>query len=133
MALPLREVPPPPDLEIFCRNGTLRRSDLNACLANPRTILCSPPPLGAFDTSLLLGSWAWTISNDPTREPHLLSLGSYSALKTLGERKQTFNEYVQARRNEEKDEERRKQRQAREDFLTMLSSSEELKVRTCRH
>lgn len=53
----------------------------------------------------------------------------YSALKALGERKQAFNEYVQARRNEEKEEERRRLRQAREDFVTMLTTSDELKVR----
>ncbi len=52
----------------------------------------------------------------------------YSALKALGERKQAFNEYVQARRNEEKEEERRRLRQAREDFVTMLTTSDELKV-----
>eukprot|EP00198_Chlamydomonas_reinhardtii_P003267 XP_001692603.1 WW domain protein [Chlamydomonas reinhardtii] len=67
--------------------------------------------------------WSWEqamrhIVNDPR----------YSALKSLGERKQTFNEYVQARRNEEREEERRRQRQAREDFTAMLMSSDELKT-----
>ena len=52
------------------------------------------------------GEWTWEqamrlIVND----------GRYGALKSLGEKKQCFNEYVQQRRNEEKDEERRKTRQ----------------------
>ena len=36
----------------------------------------------------------------------------YSALKSLGEKKQCFNEYVMQRRNDEKEEERRRLKQA---------------------
>jgi len=40
--------------------------------------------------------------------PHTSVLRRYSALKSLGEKKQCFNEYIQQKRNEEKEEERRK-------------------------
>ncbi|PNT63725.1 hypothetical protein BRADI_4g20404v3 [Brachypodium distachyon] len=44
----------------------------------------------------------------------------YSALKTLGERKQAYNEYLNQRKKIEAEERRVKQRKARDDFLTML-------------
>ena len=45
----------------------------------------------------------------------------YSALKSLGEKKQCFNEYVQQKRNEEKDEERRRLKQVGGVFCGVFS------------
>ncbi|EPS62863.1 hypothetical protein M569_11923, partial [Genlisea aurea] len=50
----------------------------------------------------------------------------YGALKTLGERKQTFNEYIMQRKKVEAEEKRLKQRIAKKDFVKMLEESEEL-------
>ncbi|KAF2950542.1 pre-mRNA-processing protein 40A isoform X2 [Oryza sativa Japonica Group] len=50
----------------------------------------------------------------------------YGALKTLGERKQAFNEYLNQRKKLEAEERRIKQRKARDDFLAMLEESKEL-------
>ncbi|XP_057973871.1 pre-mRNA-processing protein 40A isoform X2 [Malania oleifera] len=50
----------------------------------------------------------------------------YGALKTLGERKQAFNEYLGQRKKLEVEERRAKQRKAREEFIKMLEESKEL-------
>ncbi|XP_065847148.1 pre-mRNA-processing protein 40A isoform X2 [Euphorbia lathyris] len=50
----------------------------------------------------------------------------YSALKTLGERKQAFNEYLGQRRKLEAEERRMRQKRAREEFTKMLEESKEL-------
>ncbi|KAJ1397275.1 FF domain [Sesbania bispinosa] len=50
----------------------------------------------------------------------------YAALKTLGERKQAFNEYLNQRKKQEAEEKRMKQKKAREDFKKMLEESTEL-------
>ncbi|GER31113.1 pre-mRNA-processing protein 40A [Striga asiatica] len=50
----------------------------------------------------------------------------YGALKTLGERKQAFNEYLMQRKKVEAEERRQRQRKAKEDFMQMLEESEEL-------
>ncbi|KAG8045070.1 hypothetical protein GUJ93_ZPchr0008g13208 [Zizania palustris] len=50
----------------------------------------------------------------------------YGALKTLGERKQAFNEYLNQRKKLEAEERRVKQRKSRDDFLTMLEECKEL-------
>ncbi|XP_075496106.1 pre-mRNA-processing protein 40A isoform X2 [Primulina tabacum] len=50
----------------------------------------------------------------------------YSALKTLGERKQAFNEYLMQRKKVEAEERRLRQRKAKEEFMKMLEESEEL-------
>ncbi|WCJ35581.1 pre-mRNA-processing protein 40A [Euphorbia peplus] len=50
----------------------------------------------------------------------------YSALKTLGERKQAFNEYLGQRRKIEAEERRMRQKRAREEFAKMLEESKEL-------
>ncbi|OEL27724.1 Pre-mRNA-processing protein 40A [Dichanthelium oligosanthes] len=50
----------------------------------------------------------------------------YGALKTLGERKQAFNEYLNQRKKFEAEEKRIKQRKARDDFLAMLEECKEL-------
>ncbi|OWM64775.1 hypothetical protein CDL15_Pgr028492 [Punica granatum] len=50
----------------------------------------------------------------------------YGALKSLGERKDTFNEFVSQRKKQEAEERRLKQKKAREDFKKMLEESKEL-------
>ncbi|XP_020520281.1 pre-mRNA-processing protein 40A isoform X2 [Amborella trichopoda] len=50
----------------------------------------------------------------------------YGALKTLGERKQAFNEYLGQRKKLEAEEKRTRQKKAREDFVKMLEESKEL-------
>ncbi|CAN6162283.1 unnamed protein product [Urochloa humidicola] len=50
----------------------------------------------------------------------------YGALKTLGERKQAFNEYLNQRKKLEAEEKRIKQRKARDDFIAMLEECKEL-------
>nr|PNR31101.1 hypothetical protein PHYPA_027417 [Physcomitrium patens] len=50
----------------------------------------------------------------------------YGALKTLGERKQAFNEYLAHRKKQESEEKRVKQKVAREQFLTMLEECKDL-------
>lgn len=50
----------------------------------------------------------------------------YGALKTLGERKQAFNEYLNQRKKFEAEGKRVKQRKARDDFLAMLEECKEL-------
>ncbi|KAL6578467.1 hypothetical protein OROMI_010795 [Orobanche minor] len=50
----------------------------------------------------------------------------YGALKTLGERKQAFNEYLMQRKKVEAEERRLRQRKAKDEFLKMLEESEEL-------
>ncbi|KAI4339808.1 hypothetical protein MLD38_024708 [Melastoma candidum] len=50
----------------------------------------------------------------------------YGALKTLGERKQAFNEYLGQRKKVDAEEKRVKQKKAREEFLRMLEECKEL-------
>lgn len=50
----------------------------------------------------------------------------YGALKTLGERKQAFHEYLTQRKKVEAEERRLRQRKAREEFTKMLEESREL-------
>ncbi|KAG6699086.1 hypothetical protein I3842_08G052900 [Carya illinoinensis] len=50
----------------------------------------------------------------------------YGALKTLGERKQAFNEYLGQRKKLEAEERRMRQIKAREEFTKMLEESKEL-------
>ncbi|CAD7696897.1 unnamed protein product [Ostreobium quekettii] len=54
----------------------------------------------------------------------------YGALKSLGEKKTCFNEYVQERRNKEREEERMRHQIAKDDFIAMLESSSELRSST---
>ncbi|KAL9244123.1 hypothetical protein vseg_017931 [Gypsophila vaccaria] len=50
----------------------------------------------------------------------------YGALKTLGERKQAFNEYLGQRKKQEAEERRMRQKKAKEEFTKMLEESKEL-------
>jgi len=52
----------------------------------------------------------------------------YGALKGLGEKKQCFNEFIQHKRNEEKEDERRRAKQAKDDFVRMIIDSTALKT-----
>lgn len=54
----------------------------------------------------------------------------YGALKSLGEKKACFNEYLQQRKREEREEARQRLRQARDDFTAMLEESTEVTVLT---
>jgi len=54
----------------------------------------------------------------------------YSALKNLGEKKAAFNEYCQARRNQEREDKRRAEAAAKDGFLVMLEESGELRSDT---
>ncbi|KAK4802388.1 hypothetical protein SAY86_000591 [Trapa natans] len=50
----------------------------------------------------------------------------YGALKSLGERKEVFNEFVSQKKRQESEEKRIKQKKAREDFRKMLEECKEL-------
>ncbi|KAL1194306.1 Pre-mRNA-processing protein 40A [Cardamine amara subsp. amara] len=50
----------------------------------------------------------------------------YGALRTLGERKQAFNEYLGQRKKVEAEERRMRQKKAKEEFVKMLEGCEEL-------
>ncbi|KDP44546.1 hypothetical protein JCGZ_16379 [Jatropha curcas] len=50
----------------------------------------------------------------------------YGALKTLGERKQAFNDYLGQKRKQEADNRRSRQKKAREEFKKMLEESGEM-------
>ncbi len=54
----------------------------------------------------------------------------YSALKSLGEKKACFNEYQQARKNEEVFEKRQRLKRGREEFTAMLESTTDLRAST---
>lgn len=60
--------------------------------------------------------------------PSPTTLTRYSALKSLGEKKACFNEYLQQRRNQEKEEERKRLKQAREDYVQLLVSCPDFKA-----
>ncbi|XP_047983352.1 pre-mRNA-processing protein 40A-like [Salvia hispanica] len=55
----------------------------------------------------------------------------YDALKTLGKRKQAFNEYIMQRKKMEDEKRRLVQRKSMEAFMKMLEESQELTASTC--
>ncbi|XP_061374258.1 pre-mRNA-processing protein 40A [Gastrolobium bilobum] len=65
--------------------------------------------------------WSW---EQAMRE--IINDKRYNALKTLGERKQAFNEYLGQRKKLEAEERRMKQKRAREEFTKMLEECKEL-------
>ncbi|XAR52947.1 hypothetical protein NMG60_11021290 [Bertholletia excelsa] len=105
---------------------------INAVSSGERTIV--PEPLvyenkleakNAFKAlleSANIGSdWTWdqamrVIINDQR----------YGALRTLGERKQAFNEFLAQRKKQDAEERRARQKKAQEDFRKMLEESKEL-------
>ncbi|KAK4481561.1 hypothetical protein RD792_012463 [Penstemon davidsonii] len=76
---------------------------------------------GLLESANVEADWTWdqamrVIINDKR----------YGALKTLGERKQAFNEYLMQRKKVEAEERRRRQRKAKDEFMKMLEESQEL-------
>ncbi|KAH9623756.1 hypothetical protein KSS87_023311 [Heliosperma pusillum] len=74
-----------------------------------------------LESSNVQSDWTWdqamkAIVNDKR----------YGALKTLGERKQAFNEYLGQRKKHEAEERRMRQKKAKEEFTKMLEESTEL-------
>ncbi|CAK7330229.1 unnamed protein product [Dovyalis caffra] len=74
-----------------------------------------------LETANIGSEWTWdqamrVIINDKR----------YGALKTLGERKQAFNEFLGQKKKQEAEERRIKQKKAREEFKNMLEESKEL-------
>ncbi|CAL1395733.1 unnamed protein product [Linum trigynum] len=65
--------------------------------------------------------WSW---EQTMRE--IVNDKRYGALRTLGERKQAFNEYLGQRKKIEAEERRARQKKAREEFSKMLEESTEL-------
>ncbi|KAM5565918.1 pre-mRNA-processing protein 40A [Rosa sericea] len=65
--------------------------------------------------------WTW---EQAMRE--IINDKRYGALRTLGERKQAFNEYLGQRKKLENEERRIRQKRAREEFTKMLEESKEL-------
>ncbi|KAK9946359.1 hypothetical protein M0R45_011827 [Rubus argutus] len=65
--------------------------------------------------------WTW---EQTMRE--IINDKRYGALRTLGERKQAFNEYLGQRKKLENEERRVRQKRAREEFTKMLEESKEL-------
>ncbi|KAK9946355.1 hypothetical protein M0R45_011824 [Rubus argutus] len=65
--------------------------------------------------------WTW---EQTMRE--IINDKRYGALRTLGERKQAFNEYLGQRKKLENEERRVRQKRAREEFAKMLEESKEL-------
>ena len=57
-------------------------------------------------------------------------LPRYLALKTLGERKAAFHEYVDVRKREEKEERRLASKKAREEFILMLKDQPAITIDT---
>lgn len=78
-----------------------------------------------LETANIASDWTWdqamrVIINDRR----------YGALKTLGERKQAFNEFLGQKKKQEAEERRSKQKRAREYFKKMLEESNELTAST---
>ena len=70
-------------------------------------------------------------SNDPTfMNCYPCERCRYEAFKTIGEKKACFNEYLQLRAKEEKEESRSKAKQNRDAFFTLLELSPELRTGT---
>jgi len=76
---------------------------------------------GLLKESGVNSDWSW---EQAMRK--IVSDKRYGALKSLGEKKACFNEYLQQRKREEREEARQRIRKAREDFMAMLDDSPEL-------
>ncbi|XP_022772928.1 pre-mRNA-processing protein 40A isoform X2 [Durio zibethinus] len=74
-----------------------------------------------LESANVQSDWTW---EQAMRE--IINDKRYGALKTLGERKQAFNEYLGQRKKLEAEERRMRQKKAREEFLKMLEESKEL-------
>ncbi|PPS03321.1 hypothetical protein GOBAR_AA17344 [Gossypium barbadense] len=74
-----------------------------------------------LESANVQSDWTW---EQTMRE--IINDKRYGALKTLGERKQSFNEYLGQRKKLEAEERRMRQKKAREEFTKMLEESKEL-------
>ncbi|CAK7347390.1 unnamed protein product [Dovyalis caffra] len=74
-----------------------------------------------LESANVQSDWTW---EQTMRE--IINDKRYGALKTLGERKQAFNEYLGQRKKLEAEERRIRQKKAREEFAKMLEESKEL-------
>ncbi|XVE70224.1 hypothetical protein DITRI_Ditri10aG0055700 [Diplodiscus trichospermus] len=74
-----------------------------------------------LESANVQSDWTW---EQTMRE--IINDKRYGALKTLGERKQAFNEYLGQRKKLEAEERRLRQKKAREEFTKMLEESTEL-------
>ncbi|KAK0576564.1 hypothetical protein LWI29_019706 [Acer saccharum] len=74
-----------------------------------------------LESANVQSDWTW---EQTMRE--IINDKRYGALKTLGERKQAFNEYLGQRKKLEAEERRMRQKKAREEFTKMLEESKEL-------
>ncbi|XP_031281383.1 pre-mRNA-processing protein 40A [Pistacia vera] len=76
---------------------------------------------GLLESANVHSDWTW---EQAMRE--IINDKRYGALKTLGERKQAFNEYLGQRKKLEAEERRIRQKKAKEEFTKMLEESKEL-------
>ncbi|KAJ8773273.1 hypothetical protein K2173_028450 [Erythroxylum novogranatense] len=74
-----------------------------------------------LESANIRSDWTW---EQTMRE--VINDKRYGALKTIGERKQAFNEYLGQRKKIEAEERRMRQKKAREEFSKMLEESTEL-------
>ncbi|PON65555.1 WW domain containing protein [Parasponia andersonii] len=74
-----------------------------------------------LESANVQSDWTW---EQAMRE--IINDKRYGALRTLGERKQAFNEYLGQRKKLEAEERRMRQKKAREEFTKMLEDSKEL-------
>ncbi|KAM1527173.1 hypothetical protein ACFXTI_016372 [Malus domestica] len=74
-----------------------------------------------LESANVQSDWTW---EQTMRE--IITDKRYGALRTLGERKQAFNEYLGQRKKLENEERRMRQKKAREEFTKMLEESKEL-------
>ncbi|KAI5563702.1 hypothetical protein POPTR_014G013100v4 [Populus trichocarpa] len=74
-----------------------------------------------LESANVQSDWTW---EQTMRE--IINDKRYAALKTLGERKQAFNEYLGQRKKLEAEERRVRQKKAREEFAKMLEECKEL-------
>ncbi|KAM6543363.1 hypothetical protein CsatB_007810 [Cannabis sativa] len=74
-----------------------------------------------LESTNVQSDWTW---EQTMRE--IVNDKRYGALRTLGERKQAFNEYLGQRKKLEAEEKRTRQKKAREEFTKMLEESKEL-------
>ncbi|KAI9118530.1 hypothetical protein K1719_010862 [Acacia pycnantha] len=74
-----------------------------------------------LESANVQSDWTW---EQTMRE--IINDKRYNALKTLGERKQAFNEYLGQRKKLEAEERRMRQKKAREEFSKMLEECKEL-------
>ena len=75
----------------------------------------------------LLASFSWTLAESFCSTEDWVRC-RYEAFKTIGEKKACFNEYLQQRAREEKEESRTRAKQNRDNFFTLLELSPELKT-----